>query len=190
MKQLDFWGREASLWLNVPQSFIHDIEAYPNKAFQFTAQNFISGLRSLAHPFMLEQNSATGQGDTFKLSVCLPSYSQIFCRFCGLRSTINNSVFESLGHSISACCIGHFQPEPQTTKFKLNVMQKSDTPVFEGLMRDKNIGSSALAKIKKLENYLCLNLNVKSLTVHKTIRDVHCFFSRDSYSFTYTHAPE
>jgi tRNA(Arg) A34 adenosine deaminase TadA len=175
VKQLDFWGRDASLLLNIPQSFVHDIGAHLNKAFEFNAHNFISGLRSLAHPFMLEQHSATGQNDTFKLSNCLPCYSQIFCRFCGLRSTINNSVFESLGHSISACCIGHFQSEPQTPKFKLNVMQKSDTPVFEGVMRDKNIGS-ALAKIKKLENELCLNLNVKSLTVHKTIREVHCFF--------------
>jgi tRNA(Arg) A34 adenosine deaminase TadA len=181
VKQPDFWGREMTLLLNIFKSPSQGIEAnFLEREFQFSAKNFICGLRSIARAFMLEHSAPVAALQDLSLS---HGHSQIFCRFCGLRSVINNSILACFGPSISACCIGHFQsdsvekntksPDDISPKFKLNVMQKIDTPSYEDPVKQKGAGN-ALAKIKRLENELFLSLNVKSLTAHEPIDGVHC----------------
>jgi tRNA(Arg) A34 adenosine deaminase TadA len=189
VKQLDFWGREATLRVYNSKSSGQGIEAsFLEQDCLFSAKSFIDGLHSISHAFTLEQSAPNAALHGLAMTGV---HSQIFCQYCGLRSAIDNSILNHFkshfkSQSISACCIGHFPSQsiqPESTNdggekkgLKLNVMQKVDSPAFIDPVKDNGAGN-ALIKIKKLENDLFLSINVKSLTLHAaTLQNSHFLF--------------
>jgi hypothetical protein len=113
VEQPDFWGRKIALEFDIltdsPALFAPDsIAQFLETTFKFSAKNFVSGLQGMTNAFRLEQGNSP---DTFLESTASDAYSQIFCRYCGICSTVSNSIMESLGDAKSASCIGHFQSE-------------------------------------------------------------------------------
>jgi hypothetical protein len=113
VQQLDFWGRTISLEFDIPADSPalkapDSIAQFLETKFKFSAENFVSGLRGMTDAFQLEQGNSP---DTFVEPKASDAYSQIFCRYCGICSTVSNSIMDSLGDAKSASCIGHFQSE-------------------------------------------------------------------------------